>query len=26
MHSRNLHAPLCVEYVPNSINVARYAS
>ncbi|WP_334296553.1 hypothetical protein [Eisenbergiella tayi] len=21
-----MHAPLCVEYVPNSINVARYAS
>ena len=25
-HSRDLHSPLCGEFIPNLINVARYAS
>ena len=25
-HSRDLHSPLCGEFIPNLINIARYAS
>ena len=25
-HSRHLHAPLCVIFAPNSVNIARYVS
>ena len=25
-HSRHLHAPFCVIFAPNSVNIARYAS
>ncbi|MDT4370506.1 hypothetical protein RO865_17150 [Blautia faecis] len=25
-HSRNLHAPLCGRFCPNSVAVARYSS
>ena len=25
-HSRDLHSPLCGSFIPNLINIARYAS
>ena len=25
-HSRDLHSPLCGEFIPNLVNIARYAS